>query len=200
MESREYPQEPVYGWSHSADTALLISRADILGVSPRQLCLVWTKVPWLTDSHFGWQEWLHSVLYTLCYRDGTKANCIGTALFNIYSSLASFPTVTGIPTFLGFFPSIWLVSLFSFSSWLSTPASILCQARISPFEALCDGYAKGLAKAEDRALPSWAVLRCSVPRLTPMQCKQSLIQQHQVDILVNVHIILDNMLGNATTE
>ena len=30
----EFPQEPIYGWSHSADMATLITGADILGVSP----------------------------------------------------------------------------------------------------------------------------------------------------------------------
>ena len=40
MPSGEFPQEPIYGWSHSAVTAVLITCADILGVSPCQMCLL----------------------------------------------------------------------------------------------------------------------------------------------------------------
>ena len=39
MAIREIPQEPIYGWPHSADTAVLIMCADILSVSPCQMCL-----------------------------------------------------------------------------------------------------------------------------------------------------------------
>ena len=70
----------VYGWSCSADTAALTMCADILSVSPCQMCLLWlrsfsswTKVSWLTDSHLGWHEWLHFVLYTLCCLNWTNA-------------------------------------------------------------------------------------------------------------------------------
>ena len=34
-----FPQEPIYGWSRSADTAVLIMCADVLGASPCQMCL-----------------------------------------------------------------------------------------------------------------------------------------------------------------
>ena len=37
--SGEFPQEPICGWSHYAHMAVLIMRADILGVSPCQMCL-----------------------------------------------------------------------------------------------------------------------------------------------------------------
>ena len=76
----EFAQEPIYGWSRSADTAALTMCADILSVSPCQMCLLWlrsfsswTKVSWLTDSHLGWHEWLHFVLYTLCCLNWTNA-------------------------------------------------------------------------------------------------------------------------------
>ena len=39
MTSVEFPQDPIYGWSCSADTAVLIMCADILGVSPCQMYL-----------------------------------------------------------------------------------------------------------------------------------------------------------------
>ena len=39
MASEELPQETMYGWSHSADTAVLVKCANILGVSPCQVCL-----------------------------------------------------------------------------------------------------------------------------------------------------------------
>ena len=35
----EFPQEPIYGWLHSANMAILITCADILSVSPYQMCL-----------------------------------------------------------------------------------------------------------------------------------------------------------------
>ena len=61
LASMEFSQEPVYGWSRSADTAALTTCAGILSVSPCQMCLLWlwsflswTKVSWLTDSHFTW--------------------------------------------------------------------------------------------------------------------------------------------------
>ena len=38
--SGEFAQEPIYGWSHSADMAVLITCADVLGVSPCQTCLL----------------------------------------------------------------------------------------------------------------------------------------------------------------
>ena len=38
--SGEFPQEPIYGWSRSADTAVLITYTDILGVSSCQMCLL----------------------------------------------------------------------------------------------------------------------------------------------------------------
>ena len=37
--SGEFPQKPIYGWSSAADMAVLITRADISGVSPCQMCL-----------------------------------------------------------------------------------------------------------------------------------------------------------------
>ena len=40
MASREFLQEPIYGWSHCADSAVLVMCADILGVSPCQMCLL----------------------------------------------------------------------------------------------------------------------------------------------------------------
>ncbi|KAF6081685.1 hypothetical protein HJG60_008717 [Phyllostomus discolor] len=40
MVSEEFAQEPTYGWAHSADMAVLITRADISGVSPCQMCLL----------------------------------------------------------------------------------------------------------------------------------------------------------------
>ena len=81
MASREFPQESTYVWSCSADTAVVMyTCADILGVSPFQMCLLWlrwfpswTKVSWLTGSHLGWHEWPHFVLYTLCCLDWTTA-------------------------------------------------------------------------------------------------------------------------------
>ena len=39
MPSEEFPQEPIYGWSHSADMDIMITCADILGVSPCHMCL-----------------------------------------------------------------------------------------------------------------------------------------------------------------
>ena len=39
----EFPQEPIYGWSPSVDTAVLITCADILGVSPCQMGLLWLR-------------------------------------------------------------------------------------------------------------------------------------------------------------
>ena len=36
----DFPQDPVYGWSCSSDTAVLVTCADILGVSPCQVCLL----------------------------------------------------------------------------------------------------------------------------------------------------------------
>ena len=39
LASGDYPQEPIYGWSRSADPAVLTTCADILGVSPCQMCL-----------------------------------------------------------------------------------------------------------------------------------------------------------------
>ena len=36
----ELPLGPVYGWSHSADLAVLIMCADMLGVSLCQMCLL----------------------------------------------------------------------------------------------------------------------------------------------------------------
>ena len=88
MASREFPWEPLCGWSCFTDTAVLVTCADILGVSPCQMCLAWlrlflswTKVSWLTGSHLDWHEWLHFVLYTLCYLDWT--NAILLVLFSI---------------------------------------------------------------------------------------------------------------------
>ena len=40
MVSVEFPQKPTCGWSRSADLAVLITRADILGVSSCQMCLL----------------------------------------------------------------------------------------------------------------------------------------------------------------
>ena len=39
LASVEFAQAPSYGWSHSADMAVLVTCADILGVSPCQMCL-----------------------------------------------------------------------------------------------------------------------------------------------------------------
>ena len=41
--SGEFPQEPVCGWSHSADTAVLITCVGILPVSPCRMCLLWFR-------------------------------------------------------------------------------------------------------------------------------------------------------------
>ena len=38
MASGDFPQEPVYGWSRSADMAVLTTCAGISGVSPCQMC------------------------------------------------------------------------------------------------------------------------------------------------------------------
>ena len=43
LASEEFAQEPIYGWSCSADMATLTSCADILGVSPCQMCLLWLR-------------------------------------------------------------------------------------------------------------------------------------------------------------
>ena len=40
MPRGEFPQEPTCGWSLSADVALLITWAAVLGVSPCQMCLL----------------------------------------------------------------------------------------------------------------------------------------------------------------
>ena len=40
MGSVEFAQELLYGWSHSVDTAVLVTCAGILGVFPCQMCLV----------------------------------------------------------------------------------------------------------------------------------------------------------------
>ena len=40
LASVEFLQDPVCRWSHSADTAVPIICADILGVSPCQMCLL----------------------------------------------------------------------------------------------------------------------------------------------------------------
>ena len=39
MASVDFPQEPVYGQSRSADMAVLVMCADVLSVSPCQTCL-----------------------------------------------------------------------------------------------------------------------------------------------------------------
>ena len=38
--SGEFPQELIYGWSRSVDRAALTTCADILSVSPCQMCLL----------------------------------------------------------------------------------------------------------------------------------------------------------------
>ena len=43
MASGEFSQEPVYGWSCSANMAVLLRCADILGVPPWQICLAWLR-------------------------------------------------------------------------------------------------------------------------------------------------------------
>ena len=40
MASGKFPQDPIHGWSHSADMVILILCTDILGVSPCQMCLL----------------------------------------------------------------------------------------------------------------------------------------------------------------
>ena len=40
MASGESVQKPIYGWPSSADMAVLITCADILGVSPCRMCLL----------------------------------------------------------------------------------------------------------------------------------------------------------------
>ena len=99
MASGEFPQASIYGWSRSADTTVRITCADISGVSPCQLYLVWlrqiptwTKVSWLTGSHIGWHEWLHFVLYTLWSHD--QANAILLVLFCTFLLHLSLKSIT----------------------------------------------------------------------------------------------------------
>ena len=40
LASVEFPQEPICGWSHSADLAVMIMCRCILGMCPCQMCLV----------------------------------------------------------------------------------------------------------------------------------------------------------------
>ena len=44
LASVELPQAPIYGWSHSADMHILITCANVSGVSPCQTCLFWACV------------------------------------------------------------------------------------------------------------------------------------------------------------